>query len=444
MKKTSMHHPGKILVLSIIATIVTGTLLLALPVARHVPMSFMDLLFTATSTTTVCGLFTVPIDKFTTFGHVIIFFLMQIGGLGLITMTLFFMSLFTKLGLKTQLIAGKLLEIERMTDIKDLLIFICALSLIVETIGAFCVFFTIKEQYDTVPAIFLSIFHSVSAFCNAGITLFPHGMQGYSNHPVFLMVTAILILFGSLGFVPWYEIVKYLGIVKFKESQRSLSLHSKIVLTISAIFILFATGLFWLLESHNTLANQGVVLSIINAFFNATSIRSTGFLSVPFAELQMATVFIIMIFSFIGSSSGSTGSGIKTTTFALLLFTAKSLLMSRKEVEIKGRRIPHETVYRASATVFLAVALIIFTIFLLLISEHNWSFLDIAFESIASFANLGITTGITAFLSFFGKIMIMITMVAGRIGTLTLALAVVSIHDKKKDYTYPEGKVLIS
>ncbi|HJM68365.1 MAG TPA: potassium transporter TrkG [Candidatus Babeliales bacterium] len=442
-KKTFMHHPAKLLVLSFLVMIVIGTLLLALPIARLQPISWFDLFFTATSTTTVCGLYTIPIDQFTTFGHVVLFFLMQIGGLGLITMTLFFISLFAKLGFSSQMMAGKLLEVERMPDVNKILVLTCVLSLMIEFIGACFIFLTLKDQYDILPAIGLSIFHSVSAFCNAGISLFPHGMISFSNDPFFLLVTAILILFGSLGFVPWFEIMKYTGLIK-EYGKRNLSLHSRIVLVISVVLILFGTGLFWVLESNNTLAQQSYFVSFVNAFFNASSIRSAGFLSVPFADLHMATIFIIMVFSFIGSSSGSTGSGIKTTTFAMLLFTAKSLISGRQNVEVMGRTIPRTLVYRATATIFIAFSLVLGTSFFLLISEPNWSFLDIILESVAAFANLGISSGITSFLSTFGKILIMITMLAGRLGTLTLALAVVGTDEKKKDYTYPEGKVLLS
>ncbi|OGB97290.1 hypothetical protein A3F06_01020 [candidate division TM6 bacterium RIFCSPHIGHO2_12_FULL_36_22] len=440
---TFMRHPAKLLVASFLATILIGTLLLALPIARLKPISWFDLFFTATSTTTVCGLYSVPIEQFTTVGHVILFFLMQIGGLGLITMTLFFISLFAHLGLSTQMIAGKLLEVERMSDVKKILFLTFILSLLIEVVGACCIFLTLREKYDTLPAIGLSIFHSVSAFCNAGISLFPNGMIGYSNNAFFLIVTSILILCGSLGFVPWFEMMKYTGLIK-AYGKKTLSLHSRIVLIFSTVIIAFGTILFWVLESNNTLVQQSYFLSFVNAFFNATSIRSAGFLSVPFTDLHMATIFIIMIFSFIGSSSGSTGSGIKTTTFAMLLFTAKSLVKGRNQVEVMGRTIPRYLIYRATATIFIAFSLILITTFFLLISEPNWSFLDIMLESVSAFANLGISAGITTFVSTFGKILLMITMLAGRLGTLTLALAVVGTDEKKKDYTYPEGKVLLS
>lgn len=436
-------HPGKILILSIVVTIAVGALLLALPFARTESLNILDVIFTATSATTVCGLMTIPLQKFTTFGHVVIFALMQVGGLGLITMTLFFISLFVELGLSAQLMAGRLLDIERMKDVKRLLFFTFKLSLIVEAVGAFLIYFSLKDKYDTFEAIMLSIFHSVSAFCNAGITLFPDGMLGFADSPFMLLVTASLVLFGSLGFVPWYEIMKHLPFVK-NRGKKVLSLHSKIVLSVSLGIIVTGFFLFWLLESNNTLAAQSIPLSIINAFFNAVCMRSAGFLTVRFAELQMATILAGMIFGFIGSSSGSTGSGIKTSTFAVLLFTTRAMIMGRQEVEIKGRRISRQSVLRASAIAFIAVSIILTSAFVMLITETNWSFLDIMFEAVAAFSSLGISSGITPFLSVLGKILLIITMIAGRVGTLTLALALVNVHEGKRDYTFPEGKVLLS
>lgn len=435
--------PGRIILSALLAAIALGTFLLSLPISRTMPISFIDLLFTATSITCVTGLLTVPLTHFTPFGQTIILILMQIGGLGLITLTIFIMSLFVEFGLGTQILAGKLLELESWKNIKNLIIFIVTLTLIIELLGALCIFFIIKTpEMSLIKGIFLSLFHAVSSFCDAGFSLFPQGMISYKFSYGMLLITSALMVSGGLGFITWHEIIQ--KITAWRTCKRShFSLHSKIVISMTILLIGSSTLLYWLLERNNTLANLPPSLTIINALFNAISSRSSGFSSIDTLELNLATFLLIMVVSFIGSSPGSTGSGIKTTTAAIFLAVVATVINDKTTVQIKGRRIAKDQVLKALAIVALSASWIIISTFCLLITERGWDFLDILFECVAAFATLGLSTGITPYLSATGKCFIMTSMIIGRIGSLTVVLALKK-RTEQAEFAYPEERVLLS
>ncbi len=443
MIRTIAHFsPGRIVLLSLACTIALGTFLLSLPIARHVPLSLIDLVFTSTSVTCVTGLLTVPLESFTPFGQFIILCLMQIGGLGLITLTLFLMSLFIEFGLGTQVLAGKLLEFESWKNIKHVLIFIIKLTIIIELIGAFLIFCSLHDQYSFSRALFLSVFHSISSFCDAGLSLFPFGMISYQNNALMLLTTTFLMLLGGIGFITIHELVEYVYARK-SGNRPHLSLHSKIVLSMTSFLVAGSIIVFWLLERHNTLQHMPWPFAILNSVFNAISSRSTGFITVDPLDLHIGTILMIMIIAFIGSSPGSTGSGVRTTTFALYLATIKTAISGTSSVQIKGRRIAKDQVYKALAIISLSQAWIIIATFCLLITEKGWEFLDILFEVVSAFATLGLDTHITPYLSTIGKIFIIATMVIGRIGSLTVMLAL-----RKKletpEFQYPEERVMLT
>ncbi len=446
MAKIKIAHfsPGRALLVTIIAAIGLGTLLLALPAARTTHIPFIDLLFTATSVTTVTGALTIPLSSFTFFGKCVLLFLFQLGGIGFATMSFFLMTLFIRMGLGAQIVAGQLMEVESWKNIKKILVFIIFATLSFEAIGAVSVYSFIKHQYPFWEAVFLSIFHSVGAFCNIGISLFPGGMATYNHNIPLLVILGILITIGGIGFVTLYELFtwSYKKIVGTKRVQ-PLSLHSKIVLYTTFLIIIVAMLLFWILEHNNTLAGMPFSTALANSFFAATADRSAGIATFNVNNLQMASLFMIMILSFIGSSPGSTGSGIKTTVFAVYLATVRAAIMGRQSVELRHRRIQQEQVYKAMAIITLSLTWIAVTTFFLLITEQNWKFLDIFFEAVASFTNLGLTTGITEQLSSIGKIFIIASMIIGRIGSLTLILALRKRRDTR-EFSYPEERVMLS
>ena len=442
IKKSFLSSPGRTVLISIVATIFIGTFLLALPAAQVLSHSFIDLLFTATSATCVTGLLTIQLTEFTTFGHVIILALMQIGGLGLITLTVFFMSLFVELGLGTQLMAGQVLEIENWKRSKKIIGFIIGLTLTMELVGTVLIFFTAGAQGSIQHSLFLAFFHAVSSFCSAGFTLFPGKMLLFKTNILFLGITTILMLVGELGFITWHEIILYIKSLKHRR-HFNLSLHSKLVLSITGFLVTFSACIIWLLERTHGFSSMTGVQTFANVLFNTISYRSTGFTTLDITTIHLATFFLIMVIAFIGSSPGSTGSGIKTTTFAIFLATVRAVVMGRTVVEIKGRRIPNDQVFKAMAILSLSISWVAITTFCLLITEEGWRFVDIMFEAFSAFSNLGLSTGLTPDLSLPGKIIIIATMIIGRIGSLTVILAF-KRHYEKTEFHYPEERVMMS
>lgn len=444
LKKIAHIASERIILLSIFFTILIGTLLLALPICQHTPISLIDLFFTATSATCVTGLLTIPLDHFTIYGKCVILALIQIGGIGLITMTLFAMSLFIDLGLATQLIAGKLLEFDSWQNIKRFLIFIILFTIAIELIGALAMLPILLNQYHLQQALFFSVFHAVSSFCNAGFTLFSGNMEQFQNNFTMLSITAFLVFCGGLGFITWHEIIKYF--YAWCEKKRYVfSLHSKIVIYGTLATIILFGSLFFILEHSHSLAQLGFDSSVGLSFFNAIVLRSVGFLSVSIHDLQPATILLIMIMAYIGSAPGSTGSGVKITTIAIFLATIKAAVTGRNSVEIRGRSIAKDQIYKATAIISIAISIIVLTTFCLLITEKQADFVTLLLEAVAAFTNLGVSLGITPFLTTFGKICIILSMIGGRIGALTLILALrLKPKTEHPGFSYPEERVMLS
>lgn len=442
-KKPLRLSPGRMVFLSLFVTIIIGTFLLALPWSRTQPIPLLDLFFTATSATCVTGLFTIPLEAFTPFGYAILLLLIQIGGLGLITMSLFLMSLFMDLGLATQLMAGQLFEIDTWKNIKKILIFIIALTLVTELAGTIALFVVLAHKLPVASAFFTALFHSVSSFCNAGIIIHPEIIHPLLKTGYGMTVTGLLILIGGLGFLAWTEIFRAIK-ARISHERIHLSLYTKIILYGTAALITTTTILFWILEHENLLAHMSTPAAIGTSFFHAISMRSTGFLPFGAITLHIATLFLIMIISFIGSSPGSTGSGIKITTFAIFLATIKAAISGRSSVEIKERKVPTDLVYKAIAIISLSAGWIVLTTFCLLITESQWSLGELLFEAMSAFNTIGIEIGITATLSAVGKIFIIASMIVGRIGSFTLLIA---LKIKKKteaaEFSYPEERVML-
>lgn len=441
LKKAHFFSPSRTILISMTMAIILGTALLSLPIARTRPLPLIDLLFTATSCTCVTGLMTIPIDSFSSFGLAVIMFLIQIGGLGLITLTLFTVSLFTNLGLATQVMAGEMLDLASWKDTRNILLFIITLTLSIEAIGAIFVFQTFKNDFSLFTAIFYSIFHSISSFCNAGLTPFKGGMVLYAHDYNMLLITALLMLTGGIGFITWKELI--LNWNPFRKKRKKLSLQTKIVLYYYFFFIIANTIVFWLLEHKNTFEYMSLPLQIINSFFISITSRSGGYLTIYPNDMEHASLFSMMINAFIGSAPGSTGSGIKLTTMAIFLATINAAILNKPSVDLRGRRVMKDQVYRALAIVALSLFWVIITTFCLLITEKTWGFLDITFEAFSAFSTLGASMGMTPYLSVLGKILIILSMFVGRIGSLTLMIALrksVAVGD----FSYPEERVMIT
>jgi trk system potassium uptake protein TrkH len=442
-KKPMRLSPGRMIFLSIFITIIIGTCLLALPWAHIGSISFIDLFFTATSATCVTGLFTIPLDQFTPFGHTILLILIQIGGLGLITMTLFLMSLFIELGLATQLMAGQVFEIDTWKNIRKILLFIITLTITSELLGAVILFTRLPTHVPWGTASFNALFHAISSFCNAGIIINHALIDPLLQTNSGMLITGILILIGGLGFLAWAEIFR--AIKAWLHHKRvHLSLYTKIILWGTAALITTTTILFWILEHENLLAQTGTLQSLALSLFYAISMRSAGFLPFGLVSMHIASLFLIMIISFIGSSPGSTGSGIKITTFALFIATIKAAITGRTSVEIKERRIPADLVYKATAIISLSAGWIACITFCLLITEPTWSLGHLLFETMSAFNTVGIEIGVTHSLSSIGKIFIIASMIVGRIGSFTLLIALkIKRKSEVAEFSYPEERVML-
>lgn len=442
-KKLSHIAPGFIVFLSFAVVILLGTLALMHPACRLQPMSFLDLLFTATSVTCVTGLFTVPIDQFTTLGHAVILALIQIGGLGLITLSVFLISLLGNLGLTTKMMAGQLLDLEESSNVRSIILFIIRLTLCVELVGALFAFLVFREQFSTGHAWFLAFFHSISAFCNAGITIVDHSLIMYRTNIIFLLTTIGLMLFGGFGFITWKEIVQYVGSFS-KRKRYAFSLHSKIILYGSAVIILWTTFLILSLEDKGALASMTVPFRILNAFFEAVAFRSTGFLTME--HMNPATMLVALGVSFIGSSPLSTGSGIKITTFVVIVATVKAALAGRMTVRLSNRELVPIQVHKALAIVMISIVWIVATLFCLVLTEPGANFYQLFVEAISAFTNVGISAGLTHQLSVMGKMIIIVSMLMGRIGSITMILALRQLamgEDKTGiEFSYPEERVM--
>lgn len=442
IKKNLFSSPGRIIMCALAGLIVLGALLLWMPFSHIGPLSFTDALFTSASITCVTGLLVVPLSSFTFTGHCILLVLMQVGALGLVTLTIFLISLFFDLRLSTRYLTGEMFEVEGWSASHHLLVFIFFMTAIIEAIGTVIIFLTIRSHYPIPTALFYSVFHSISSFTSTGLSFFDTNAAVIPHNVPLLCITALLALIGGLGFVVCQEIYLYTKSLTQKK-RFNWSLHSKIVISTSALIIIFASIMFFYLEHVlRNESNSSLGYAIVTSIFNAITCRSAGITTFQVPFIHFATLFLIMIISFIGSSPGSTGSGIKTTTFALFLASIRATMSRRSEVELKGRTIPHEQIFKAMAILCVSLSWVAITIFCLLITEQGWRFIDISFEAFSAFSNIGLTTGITPYLSTVGKYIIMVSMFMGRVGSLTLLLAFRK-QKEKTEFHYPEERVIL-
>jgi trk system potassium uptake protein TrkH len=436
MKEKKLHiSPGRVLLFSYLFVIAAGTFLLYLPQSQLVHIPLIDIFFTSASCTCVTGLKVVPVSYFTTFGQAVLLCLMQLGGIGLMTLSLFFISLFLNLGMATQMMAGEMFEF-KWSRIKMFIAMIVGTTFITELLAAAYFYFPLRKFLSTKMAIFYALFHSISAFCNTGLTLFENGFGPLQGNIPFLTIIAFLIFMGSIGFVVWFEVAKRI------RYRSPFSLHTKIVLSTTAIIILFGTVLTWLLERNNSLQNVPALNGLFASFFNTVSLRSAGFEMFQIGSLMPATLLVFLVLMYIGGSPGSIGGGIKTTTLALFVATMATIVRNRDEVEIFGRRIRRDQVYRAISIIVLSAAWIFITTFALLIIEHDFSFIQVLFEVVSALSLCGLHTTVSASFSNFGKVIIIFTMLIGRIGSLTLVFALWS-RKKKRLYHYPDERIVI-
>lgn len=437
--------PAQIVLLSFSGLILIGTLMLALPVsaADGKEISFTDALFTATSATCVTGLSTLSLpENFSFIGQIIVLLLIQIGGLGYMTLySSMTILLGRSLAVKEQVLMQDLLDISSFEDLLSMIIDIIKYTLVIELIGALAltIAFTI-EGYDFGQSIYYGLFHSVSAFCNAGFALFDNSLEDFGFNPFIHGVISVLIVLGGLGFI----VIKELELIIFRAKKLiNLSVHSKIVIVTNILLIALVASYIFFSEYLNSLNSMSFWQQIQISLFQSITTRTAGFNTISLNALYPHTLYLMCLIMFIGASPGSTGGGIKTTTFAILFQSVKATLKGKDRVEFFDRTIPNHLVVRAVAIIVISLIIVSFFILLMMRFETEHGFLSIFFEVVSAFATVGLSLGITPYLSVAGKISIVVLMFIGRVGPLTLALAIGQQRKTPGKMDYPTGRIMI-
>jgi trk system potassium uptake protein TrkH len=433
--------PAQILVTGFAAIILLGAVLLTLPAAVQPgnETDFLTSLFTATSAVCVTGLVVVDTGThWTTFGHVVILLLIQVGGLGFMTMATFFaMLLGRRIGLRQRLIIQESLNQTNVAGIVRLARYVLLFTFISEFVFAAILAARWSVDLGWRKGLWYGLFHSVSAFNNAGFDLFGEfrSLTGYvEDFTVNFCVTTLIIL-GGIGFSVIVDLFR-----RFRNPRR-LSLHTKLTLSVTALMLLAGTVLIYFLELNNTLRPLSPAGKVLAAYFQAVTPRTAGYNTLDMGALHSATLFLIVILMFIGASPGSTGGGIKTTTFGTLAVSIWSMIKGKSDAEVFQRRIGKEQFYKAVAILLLASTLVVVVSLLLSVTE-NADFLSVLFETTSAFGTVGLTMGLTPKLTTTGRVLIILTMFLGRVGPLTVFYAM-GRSGRKTSLRYPEEKILV-
>lgn len=450
--KTAKINAPKIIAGSFLGAIVLGAILLSLPMStvQDGSMPFIDALFTSTSAVCVTGLSVVDIGAyFTKFGQIVLLFLMQIGGLGIMTLSTFFLVLLGKrLQMKDLFVIDGSIGQEVVHGVKGLVKYILLVTLFLEFIGAAILSwrFSVFAGLPLKKAIYYGIFHSVSAFNNAGLGLYADSLMSFQKDWITICTTAFLIIIGGLGFVVLLNLNTYKFWRKNLLEKGRLKLQTKIVLSMTGFLLISGLCIFLLLEWNNTLAGLPLRDKIVNGFFHSTTPRTAGFNTLPLANMKMATLCFTLFLMFIGGSPGSAAGGIKTSTFMVLLANTYSIIKGKIDIHLFNRTIPKRVVQESVSIMAISVGLIFISTMVLLISEHAMEsaddFMRTVFEVISAFANVGLSTGITPTLTNLSKLVIILTMFVGRISPLTMAL-VVGKKEQIPTVGYPTESVMV-
>lgn len=440
--KKITKNPSLVLALSFIVLILTGSILLSLPFASAdgKSLNFVDALFTATSASCVTGLIVRnTAQAWSIFGKVVIISLIQIGGLGTMTMVAW-VSIFIgkRIGLSERMFIKEQWSAESLTGLIRLMRFATLFTLIVEGLGALLLSFRLIPMYGIKKGAAFSVFHSISAFCNAGFDLFGDSLVSFQGDYLVTLIIACLIILGGLGFIVYVDLWHF-------PKRRRLRQQSKLVLSTTAILLVAGAVLFYFFEATNgdTIASMPLPEKILASFFQSTTFRTAGFNSIDMGKMRDATVFFSFLLMFIGGSPGSTAGGLKTTTFAIVMSSAFSTLKGQEDTVLFKRRVEEETIRKAFSLFVIAIALV-FTVaaFIVAFEKGVFQFIDILFETISAFGTVGVTRGITGDLSSYSKLALSFTMYIGRIGPTTFAMGLFH-DDHKKKYRYAEGKYIV-
>lgn len=461
-KKT---NPSMILALSFLCLILFGSGVLLMPgcLTPHANITWVDTLFTATSAVCVTGLSTVDItEQFTRTGQCVIIFLVQIGGLGVMTITSFFALFFMgNISLYSQMVVRDMVNAKSLDNLTSLLKNVLGFTLFIELVGAVCIFISIHHHFTGmtfIDEVYFCIFHSISAFCNAGFSSLPLGLSNpqVMNHLSLYWIVGFIIVLGSIGYPILMNfrgiIYKHLQIVWRKMHGRHyvsqsiphlFDLNTKIVLQATLAFIIVGTLFVSFIEWKGAMHSLSPMAKITHAFFTAVCPRTAGFESIDLNVLAPTTLMVYVVFMWIGGASQSTAGGVKLNTFVTAMLNLRTIIRGDEHIEIYNRQIPLDSVRRANATILASLLCLGTSIFLMEWLEPDLSLKEVSFECISALGTVGSSLGITSDLHLGGKILIMILMFVGRVGTITLAQGMIS-NQMKKHYKLPEENIIIS
>lgn len=440
--KKMLSNPPVTFMASFAVTILGGTLLLMLPSASvaHKVTSFVNALFTATSATCVTGLVVLDTGSyFSLFGQLVILLLIQVGGLGIMTIsTAFAVLLGQKLALRVENVMlnvmGESKSFDFITLIKNVVLF----TAVIELAGAALLFFTFRELYSPGRAVYYSVFHSISAFCNAGFGLYSDSFARFAFSFHINAIITTLIILGGLGFP---VIVDLFNHVTRRSSQYSITLHSKVVLSMTGLLLLGGTLFFFISEYSHTMRDMALHHKALCSWFQSVTCRTAGFNTVNQGQLSHSSVLVSVILMFIGASPGSTGGGVKTSTFAILILSIIALIKGQTDLTLFKRRILPSSVRQSTSLITLSLAFVCLIVFLILMLDP-FSLETTLFEAVSAFGTVGLSMGITPDLSSVSKILIVILMYIGRVGPLTVLFAL-SQRTVTPSYVLPEERIAI-
>src|SRR5919106_1214130 len=464
-------HPTQIVILSFALVILIGTALLSLPFASRSGerMPLLDAFFTATSATCVTGLVVVDTGTtFSLFGQLVILACIQVGGLGLMTLTTVFVVLAgRRVAIADRIAVQESFHHTPTGNIRTLVKYIIVATLSIEAAGAavLMLHWTAQGRFGSFgETAYSAIFHSVSAFCNAGFSLHADSLVGYQNDSLTVILMSVLIIIGGLGFLVSLDIKGYVQQRYFEplwssqvrervqaiRTRPRLSVHTKFVLTTTAALLLIGTVSYYFLERNGLFAGMSPQTIWLNAYFCSVTPRTAGFNTIDFAAMSGAGLLCTMVLMFIGASPGSTGGGVKTSTFGVLVAYSLSRWRGQAHLNAFNRTVPQVSIDRAGSVVIAAVVLVILAASVLMSTEtidltsraSQTRFLSIAFETISAFGTVGLSMGETPTMSFAGKLLIAVVMFLGRIGPLSLALAI-SRRQRRAQYRYAEENIMV-
>ena len=449
-KKKFKLSTTQIILLSFLVTILIGSGLLALPIssASGEAVPYLDALFTATTSTCVTRLVTIPtVSTWSVFGQIVILLLIQIGGLGIITIMSGLMLLLNrKMGIDDRLLIQDAFNLNTMSGLAKFIKNVLIGTLIIEGVGAVLYMIVFVPDFGA-RGIWISVFNSVSAFCNAGIDIIAeNSLCNYATNPLINIVTSALIILGGLGYIVWWDVIR---VVKSRSPKnrkifRHLSLHSKIAITATAVLILVGAILIFIFEYDNplTIGKMSLFDKIQISLFQSVTTRTAGFATIPQENLTNASATVSIVLMLIGGSPVGTAGGMKTVTIAVLICSAFATIRNKNSVTLFGRRISEESIKKAVSVVVMFLTICAIST-ILLMATSNASPLDAVFETVSATATVGLSRNLTATLNTFGKLIIIATMYFGRVGPISLAIALGSKNESQNVITEPTEDISI-